>query len=154
MKGVSGMNETLLTLGREKLLRLAADWQGACQRGEVEAANEIKEAYAELQRLLAKFGYQELAIQEEIVSPTKSSRYFGGSPLFSACELILSGLSAFWRGHKHKGELEKAQHVVNDYHAVFDYLWQKGWRSSLSPDAELPEELLPTYYVNYWNNKK
>jgi len=70
---------------------------------------------------------------------------------FSAIDNLegkLSYLAMNWRGMK-------AQEIVKKYHEVVQELWKLGWRgTTLLPDMELPDELMPEYFVAYWIKRR
>jgi len=60
----------------------------------------------------------------------------------------LSYLAMHWRG-------VGAQELVKQYHKVVQELWDLGWRgTTLLPDSELPDRLMPRYFISYWINRK
>jgi hypothetical protein len=68
-------------------------------------------------------------------------------------ELQLGLLAMEWRSTHRKGLLEEAEKVVEKYWLVVEKLWEIGWRGSgLLPDSELPDELMPQYFLEYWKN--
>ena len=76
------------------------------------------------------------------------------SSLIGSLELELSKLAYRWRTASHRGNLDEAEEILQNYHATFARMWGLGWNGgSLLPDIELPEYLMPEYFVNYWKNK-
>ncbi|MCP4542082.1 MAG: hypothetical protein GY832_33570 [Chloroflexi bacterium] len=68
-------------------------------------------------------------------------------------ERELSFLAYTWRG-LHSQEAEKAVEIVSKYHIVFAKLWDLGWDGEgLLPDSELPNDLMPSYYLEKWKIK-
>jgi hypothetical protein len=66
-------------------------------------------------------------------------------------EHILGMLAAGWRGYHTEGKHGRAQDYVSLYHAIMKMMWDWGWRGHyLFPDAELPDEHMPAYFVQYW----
>ena len=60
-----------------------------------------------------------------------------------------------WRGLYLKGRPEEEAAVIEEYHSVFAQLWASGWDGEgLLPDEELPDELMPKYYIEKWQKKK
>lgn len=67
-------------------------------------------------------------------------------------ERQLATLAYRWRSIPDALNAPEAQPVVLEYHAVMDQLWQQGWTGrGLLPDAELPDELMPQYFQDYWH---
>ncbi len=70
---------------------------------------------------------------------------------FSAIDNLegkLSYLAMNWRG-------KKTQEIVKKYHEVVQELWNLGWRgTTLLPDMELPDELMPEYFIAYWIKRR
>ncbi len=65
----------------------------------------------------------------------------------------LSLLAYTWRGLDSQ-ESEKAAEIVREYHMVFAKLWHLGWDGEgLLPDSELPNDLMPSYYLERWKIK-
>jgi len=51
-------------------------------------------------------------------------------------------------------ESPEARAIVHEYHDVLAALWQQGWTGEgLLPDAELPDELMPRYFMEYWQQR-
>lgn len=44
----------------------------------------------------------------------------------------------------------KSDAVVQTYHTVLKSLFELGWDGYLLPDEELPEELMPDWYLEYY----
>ena len=66
-------------------------------------------------------------------------------------ERKLSYLAYQWRGQHSSGQLEAAQLTVKEYHLIFERLWKLGWDGEgLLPDMELPDKLMPTYFLERW----
>jgi hypothetical protein len=60
-------------------------------------------------------------------------------------------LAADWRGYHKDGKHDMAQDVASLYHAIMKVMWDWGWRGHyFLPDAELPDEHMPAYFVQYW----
>lgn len=69
--------------------------------------------------------------------------------LITATELTLSRLAYRWRSTY---QADQAAAIIAEYHTVMNRAWAVGWRArGLSPDAELPEELMPEAFQAYWN---
>ncbi|HLO17297.1 MAG TPA: hypothetical protein VK206_20865 [Anaerolineales bacterium] len=63
-------------------------------------------------------------------------------------ERKLSYLAMNWRG-------EKTHSIVKQYHEVVQNLWNLGWRgTTLLADMELPDELMPQYFISYWIKRR
>lgn len=64
----------------------------------------------------------------------------------------LSQLAYQFRGNK---SMDPSQPIVQQYHKVMQKLWDLGWRGDdLFIDAELPPELMPQYFVDYWKENQ
>jgi hypothetical protein len=46
---------------------------------------------------------------------------------------------------------QDADEIVQEYHAVMQQLWDLEWDANLDPEEELPDRLMPQYYIDYWN---
>ena len=69
-------------------------------------------------------------------------------------EVRLSRLAMKWRSSHSQKELEDASKIVAEYHTTMNQLWSLGWDGSdLLPDSELPDELMPKYFLEYWQRK-
>ena len=68
-------------------------------------------------------------------------------------ELRLAHLAYQWRKLHAGGQLEAAQAIVEEYHSTMSRLWALGWDGEgLLPDSELPDNLMPDYYIKRWQN--
>ena len=66
-------------------------------------------------------------------------------------ELRLGELACHWRRLSSNGQLDAAESMVQDYHAVMKKLWDLGWDGeTLLPDSELPDRLMPRYFLDRW----
>lgn len=66
-------------------------------------------------------------------------------------EIRLAHLANDWRKFHSQAAFDRADLVVNEYHKVMKELWESGWRGNdLLPDCELPAELMPSYFFDYW----
>ena len=66
----------------------------------------------------------------------------------------LAVLAFQWRKQHSKNLFEAAQTIVIEYHSVFARLWELGWNGEdLLPDEELPTQLMPDYFIDYWREK-
>ena len=76
------------------------------------------------------------------------------SELIDKLEVHLSHLAMKWRSLHFQKELEDASKIVDQYHTTMDQLWSLGWDGGdLLPDSELPNELMPKYFLEYWQRK-
>jgi len=66
---------------------------------------------------------------------------FSDNPTYDELLHKLAELAGEWRAHK-------SEHLVRQYHAVLLCLLTLGWNGYLSPQVELPDELLPAEYLN------
>ena len=74
--------------------------------------------------------------------------------LIEKLELSLAKLANEWRKHHSNNELDAAQLTVEEYHSVFIKLWKLGWDGEgLLPDSELPDNLMPEYFLERWKKK-
>jgi hypothetical protein len=66
----------------------------------------------------------------------------------------LASLATLWRSTHSRQQIEQANQVVRQYHSVMKQLWDLGWRGDdLLPDAELPNQLMPNFYISHWDIK-
>lgn len=64
-------------------------------------------------------------------------------------------LAMQWRGLHSRRKYKEAATVVEEYHSIFAQLWALGWDGGdLLPDEELPDELMPKYFIEKWRKKK
>jgi hypothetical protein len=67
-----------------------------------------------------------------------------------AFEHFLVILAAGWRGYHTEGKHDRAQDIASLYQVFIKVMWDWGWRGdNLAPDAELPDEHMPAYFVQY-----
>lgn len=64
--------------------------------------------------------------------------------LLRAMELQLSDLAAWWRGLENGDDRDE---IVRQYHVILHCMIELGYRDSLTPDCELPENLMPPEYL-------
>ena len=69
-------------------------------------------------------------------------------PLIQALELKLSDLAALWRGNKTS---PPAETIVRQYQAVLRCMIELGFREPLDADSELPNRLMPSEYLDLFN---
>src|SRR4051812_41958712 len=55
-----------------------------------------------------------------------------------------------WRTTHALGRYAEADVAVQHYHAILAELWNLDWDADLHPEEELPDELMPAYYIAYW----
>lgn len=67
------------------------------------------------------------------------------SHLLNEMERSLSILAARWRSRQYTNE---ADLIVQQYQAILRCMVELGFRSSLDVDAELPDEYMPSEYVD------
>ena len=66
-------------------------------------------------------------------------------------ERQLSHLAMKWRASHY----ENAEKIISEYHEVLSKLWNLDWKGeNLLPDSELPDRLMPQYFLEFWRNKK
>jgi hypothetical protein len=71
--------------------------------------------------------------------------------LIHELELHLAQLANDWRREHSIGKHQMADTIVQKYHSVFSELWALGWNGEgLLPDSELPDEIMPEYYIEKW----
>ena len=76
------------------------------------------------------------------------------SELIDKLEVHLSQLATKWRSSHSQNELIDAAKIVEEYHEIMAQLWSLGWNGGdLLPDSELPDELMPKYFLEYWQRK-
>jgi hypothetical protein len=67
----------------------------------------------------------------------------------------LGHLAMQWRGLYLKERQKEETAVIEEYHSIFAQLWALGWDGGdLLPDSELPDELMPKYFIEKWEKKK
>ncbi len=64
--------------------------------------------------------------------------------LLDALETRLGRLAARWRGTQDPHEAET---IIRQYQSLLLWMIELGYRDSLDPDAELPDEYLPGEYL-------
>jgi hypothetical protein len=69
-------------------------------------------------------------------------------PFKHTLELKLSDLAALWRENKTS---TRAETVVRQYQAVLRCLIELGFREALDADSELPNRLMPSEYLDLFN---
>jgi hypothetical protein len=63
----------------------------------------------------------------------------------------LGVLAMRWRSLHSAQNSEAAVEVVEEYHKVMGRLWALGWDGEgLLPDSELPDRLMPEYFLQRW----
>jgi hypothetical protein len=71
----------------------------------------------------------------------------------NALERRLSHLAMNWRSFHSRHRFDDAEKAVLEYHRILSELWNLGWDGGdLPPDAELPDELMPKYYLDKWRH--
>jgi hypothetical protein len=76
------------------------------------------------------------------------------SEMIDALESRLCNLAYYWRGKHSTGAYEAASKIVDEYHATMAELWSLGGHGEgLTPDEELPDELMPDYWLEWWGRK-
>jgi dimeric dUTPase (all-alpha-NTP-PPase superfamily) len=69
-------------------------------------------------------------------------------------EVHLSHLATKWRSLGSQEKTEDACKIVEEYATTMDQLWSLGWDGGdLLPDSELPDELMPKYFLEYWQRQ-
>lgn len=69
-------------------------------------------------------------------------------PLIQALELKLGDLAALWRGNKTS---PRAETIVRQYQAVLRCMIETGFHEPLDADSELPNRLMPSEYLDLFN---
>jgi hypothetical protein len=68
-------------------------------------------------------------------------------------ELRLSDLAMEWRSLP-EDKIEESKTIVENYQSIMDQLWVLGWDGRTLPlDSHLPDELMPKYFLDYWQRK-
>jgi hypothetical protein len=66
-------------------------------------------------------------------------------------EIELGNLAGQWRYHHSLKDFEQATHIVEKYSKTMENLWDQGWHGDdLLPTEELPDRLMPKYFLEYW----
>lgn len=65
----------------------------------------------------------------------------------------LSDLASVYRGLCRQGDTAGVERTVAAYHAVMAVLWELPWDRNLDVMEELPDTLMPTYYIEYWQER-
>jgi hypothetical protein len=60
-------------------------------------------------------------------------------------ELRLGDLAMNFRGAK--GDIQRREEIVHEYHAIISKLYQNGRNPSLDLDSELPDKFMPEEYL-------
>lgn len=68
--------------------------------------------------------------------------------LIHKLEHKLSDLAAMWRGNKTS---PRAETIVRQYQAVLRCMIELGFREPLDTDSELPNRLMPSEYLDLFN---
>lgn len=70
--------------------------------------------------------------------------------LLKTMEIKLSDLAALWRGNKNAPHAET---IVRQYHAILRCMIELGFHEPLDADSELPNRLMPTEYLNLFEQQ-
>lgn len=74
--------------------------------------------------------------------------------LIDKLEHNLGVLAMQWRSLYLKEKENEEAIIIEEYHVTFAKLWALGWDGGdLLPDSELPDELMPKYYLDKWRRK-
>lgn len=146
-------NDELYAAVNTALQRLASKWRGAIGRNNHDFANHVEVAYEGLRDFLLVRGMTTMLLRDNNQSPTLSDMPVNEPPLFVVGEVALGSLAGRWRYEKSHGQMENAHQISQIYQELFEYLWLQGFRGNMFPDAELPEELMPSYYIDYWRSR-
>ena len=90
-----------------------------------------------------------------MVNELSDLRLYGADdPLWYEGEAMLGRLAARWRSTNQSGETDQSKRLLVAYHEMVHFLWTKGWRGNhLLPEEELPNELMPAYFVEHWKSR-
>jgi hypothetical protein len=73
--------------------------------------------------------------------------------LIDSLEFQLANLANEWRKEHSQGHYQQGELIVKSYHKTMANLWELGWDGTgLLPDSELPNELMPDYFVKKWGS--
>jgi hypothetical protein len=78
-----------------------------------------------------------------------STNGFNHDDLLDAMEYKLSDLASMWRGQQ---QTEDAEKIVRQYQAVLRCMIELGFHDELDIDSELPDELMPTEYLDLFQS--
>jgi hypothetical protein len=74
--------------------------------------------------------------------------------LIDELERELTGLAMHWRSFHRQGLFQEAKDTVEKYLIIFQKLWDLEWiGTNLPPDSELPDELMPQYFLEFWEKR-
>ena len=152
----SDLDNNNLTLAlRQKVISqlsfLTRQWNGANKRHSLQQITDLERAYSWLFEYAKTLGIDAPMLSKNAAELDSQYAYDKWDPLFAVGESLLGELAAYWRMVK---DFEnQATSAVNAYHKLFDLLWSQGFRGDMFPDAELPQELMPSYYIDYWRSK-
>lgn len=86
---------------------------------------------------------------------SKSALFLCDAKKVDQLELELTRLATQWRWQHARGQLEEAENTVKEYHVVMANLWMMGWKGrGQLPDSELPDGLMPDYFIAYWEDQQ
>lgn len=142
----------LLMASHDARKLLLSQWRYARDHLQDADADLIMKAYRDLQSFLITYGAKIEDIENADSAQSKGYVFDSSIPLFVVGEMILSRFAARWRFEK-SHDNKRANQIVKIYHQVVKFLWDKGWRGDMMPDGELPENLMPVHYIDYWRRK-
>lgn len=146
-------NDELYVAVNIALQRLASKWRGAIERSNHDFANRVRVAYECLRNFLLARDLTTVLLQDNDQPPTLSDGSINENPLFIVGEIALGRLAGRWRYEKSHEHIDRVNQISQVYRELFEYLWLHGFRGDMFPDAELPEDLMPSCYIDYWRSK-
>jgi len=140
---------------RKKILSqlefLSKQMLGAINRQNREQIAHLENAIAWLKEYSGSLGLSIPSIKYLGAEPYPQYAYDQQDPVVAVGESLLGELAALWRSTKESPD--QAKNVVKTYHDLFGLLWLRGFRGDMFPEAELPDDLMPKYYLEYWQIK-
>lgn len=76
------------------------------------------------------------------------------SDKINSLEIRLYELAGQWRKFHSQSKFDEASLIVDEYLKTMNALWKLGWRGDdMLPTGELPDRLMPKYFLEYWRKK-
>lgn len=130
---------------------LTRQMSGAIERQNIRQTADLETAYTWLSEYAKTLGIDVPNLNKNDAELNPQYAYDKWVPLFAVGESLLGELAAYWRSVK--DHHNQATIAINAYHKLFDLLWSQGFRGDMFPEAELPNDLMPSYYIDYWRSK-
>ena len=131
---------------------LSKQRSGAIKRQNLQQIVDLERTYTWLKEYSETLGMYVPPVSEISAESHPQYAYDHWDPLFAVGESLLGELAAIWRSVK--GDQGQATNAISAYHKLFELLWSRGFRGDMFPECELPEGLMPSYYIDYWRGKR